>query len=153
MAEKQIVRIIHDVPPRTHTEPLFSEFDILTGSNLIKCSIALPMYKLNYSKLPDMFLCLYITMKFIIMKPDNWNISTFHHVALILVKCPSNIKGPSSRTKYLQIKMLTALLVHVRNVQKYILILIMSRHYINNIVLCCLVFVILVIALLSVIVD
>ena len=53
--QKKIVRIIHGVPPRTHTEPLFSELNILKVSNLYKYSIALFMYKLNYSKLPDIF--------------------------------------------------------------------------------------------------
>ena len=100
--QKNIVRIIRGVPPRTHTEPLFSELNISKVSNLYKYSIALFMYKLNYSKLSDTFLCLYKTMKFIIVKLDNWNISTSHRVALILVKCPSNIKGPSFGMKYLQ---------------------------------------------------
>ena len=115
--QKKIVRIIHGVPPRTHTEPLFSELDILKVSNWYKYSIALLC--INWITLNCLiyFLCLYITMKFIIMKLDNWNISTFHHVALILVKCPSNIKGPSSGMKHLPMYILTALLVHLRNVQ------------------------------------
>ena len=53
--QKKIVRIIHGVPPRTHTEPLFSELNILKVSSLYKNSIALFMYKLNYSKLPGVF--------------------------------------------------------------------------------------------------
>ena len=53
--QKKIVRIILGVPPRTHTDPLFSELNILKVSNLYKYSIALFMYKLNYSKLPDIF--------------------------------------------------------------------------------------------------
>ena len=38
-----------------HTEPLFSELNILKVSNLYNYSIALFMYKLNCSKLPDIF--------------------------------------------------------------------------------------------------
>ena len=53
--KRKIVRIIHGVPSRTHTEPLFSELNILKVSNWYKYSIALFMYKLNYSKLPDIF--------------------------------------------------------------------------------------------------
>ena len=48
--QKKIVIIIHGVPPITHTEPLFSELNISKVSNLYKYSIALFMYKLNYSK-------------------------------------------------------------------------------------------------------
>ena len=50
-----IVRIIHGVPPRTHTEPLFSELNTSKVRNLYKYSIALFMYKLKYFKLPDIF--------------------------------------------------------------------------------------------------
>ena len=53
--QKKIVRIIQGVPPRTHTEPLFSELNILKVSNFYKYNIALFMYKLNCSKLPDKF--------------------------------------------------------------------------------------------------
>ena len=53
--QKKIVRIIQGVPPRTHTEPIFSELNILKVSNLYNYSIALFMYKLNCSKLPDIF--------------------------------------------------------------------------------------------------
>ena len=53
--QKKIVRIIQGVPPRPHTEPIFSELNILKGSNLYNYSIALFMYKLNCSKLPDIF--------------------------------------------------------------------------------------------------
>ena len=49
------VRISQGVPPRTHTEPLFSELNILKATNLYKYSIALFMYKLNCSKLPGIF--------------------------------------------------------------------------------------------------
>ena len=101
--QKKIVRIIHGVPSRTHTEPLFSELNILKVSNLYIYNIALFMYNLNYSKLPDIFPMFVHNLKFINMNYNNWNISTFHHVALILVKCPSNIKGPWSGMKYLQI--------------------------------------------------
>ena len=53
---KKIVRIIHGVPPRTHTEPLFLVLDVLKVSNLYKYNIALFMYKLKSSMLPDIFL-------------------------------------------------------------------------------------------------
>ena len=53
--QKKIVRIIGGVPPRTHTEPLFSDLNISKVSNLYKYSIVLFMYKLNYSKLSDIF--------------------------------------------------------------------------------------------------
>ena len=53
--QKKIVRIIHGVPPRTHTEPLFLVFNVLKVSNLYRYNIAFFMYKLNNSVLPDIF--------------------------------------------------------------------------------------------------
>ena len=55
MLQKKIVRIIHGVPPRTHTEPLFLVLNVLKVSNLYRYNIALFMYKLNNSMLPDIF--------------------------------------------------------------------------------------------------
>ena len=53
--QKRVVRVIHGVPPRTHTEPLFLELNVLKVNNLYKYSIALFMYKLNSSELSDIF--------------------------------------------------------------------------------------------------
>ena len=53
--QKKIVRIIHGVPPRTHTEPFFLVLNVLKVSNLYRYNIALFMYKLNNSMLPDIF--------------------------------------------------------------------------------------------------
>ena len=53
--QKKIVRIIHGVPPRTHTEPLILVLNVLKVSDLYRYNIALFMYKLNNSMLPDIF--------------------------------------------------------------------------------------------------
>ena len=69
--QKKLVRIIHGVPPRTHTKPLFwysVSWRLVICINtilLFLCTNWIILCCLTY------FLCLYIIMKFIIMKLDS----------------------------------------------------------------------------------
>ena len=69
--QKKIVRIIHGVPHRTHTEPLFLVLNVLKVSNLYKYNIALLCTNWIILCCLTYFLCLYIIMKFI-EKPSTW---------------------------------------------------------------------------------
>ena len=71
--QKKIVRIIHGVPPRTHTEPLILVLNVLKVSHLYRKNIAILCTNWIILCCLTHFLCLYIIMKFIIMKLDSWN--------------------------------------------------------------------------------
>ena len=95
--------MIPGVPPRTHTDPLFSELNISKVSNLHEYSIALFMYKLDSSKLPDIFprfVHNYEIHGYETRQLKHFDIPPCH--TNLIVKYPSNIKGPSSGTRYLQ---------------------------------------------------
>ena len=53
--QKKVIRIISGVPPRSHTDPLFSDMKILKFNNLYRYYVALFMYKLTLDKLPNIF--------------------------------------------------------------------------------------------------
>ena len=53
--QKKVIRIISGVPPRSHTDPLFSDLKILKFNNLYRYYVALFMYKLTLGKLPNIF--------------------------------------------------------------------------------------------------
>ena len=53
--QKKIIRIIHGVRPRTHTDPLYKALHILNFDQIRVYSIALFMYKLMNHMLPSVF--------------------------------------------------------------------------------------------------
>ena len=53
--QKKIVRIISGVPPRTHSQPLFDELNIMKIKQLYKYFICVFMYKLFHEQLPPLF--------------------------------------------------------------------------------------------------
>ena len=53
--QKKIVRIICGVPPRTHTNPLFTELNIMTFCQLYEYFCGVFMFKLFHEKLPEIF--------------------------------------------------------------------------------------------------
>ena len=53
--QKKVIRIISGVPPRSHTDLLFSDMKILTFNNLYCYYVALFTYKLTLGKLPNIF--------------------------------------------------------------------------------------------------
>ena len=53
--QKRIVRIISGVPPRTHSQPLFDKWKVMTTHQLYEYFIGVFMYKLYHEKLPPLF--------------------------------------------------------------------------------------------------
>ena len=53
--QKNVLSAIAGVPPRTHTDSLFVQFDIFPVKRLYVCTIGIVMYKYDDRMLPEIF--------------------------------------------------------------------------------------------------
>ena len=88
------IRIISGVPPRSHTDPLFSDLKILKFNHLYIYYVAFFMYKLTLCKLPNIF-----PMFELNSRVHNYGTRQAHHYHLPLcrtnlIKMSSTFQGP-----------------------------------------------------------
>ena len=55
MLQKKVLRVIAGLPPRTHTDNLFVQFDIFPVKKLYVYTIGIVMYKYDNGMLPELF--------------------------------------------------------------------------------------------------
>ena len=90
--QKRAVRIIRNVPFRTHTAPLFNELNILTLCKLHVYAVQLLMYKHKHSELPDIFSSFFVPNSMI------HNYFTRQHDCLHVPLIHGNLAGRNLRS-------------------------------------------------------
>ena len=92
--QERVIRIISGVPSRSHTDPLFSDINILKFNNPYRNYVARFMYKLTLGKLPNIFPMFVLNSR---VHEHGTRQAHYPHLPLcrtILIKMSLSFRGP-----------------------------------------------------------